>query len=84
MTYDTDELLAEMVRLFGQPLPAWWDKWEARENFFDEQGEVALNTPVEIVAPEIKKLITSREEQGLMAELLHKILAYDPEQRLKC
>ncbi|KAJ5928335.1 hypothetical protein N7466_007291 [Penicillium verhagenii] len=96
MIYDIDELLAEMIRLFGKPLPAWWDKWEAREDFFDDQGkwlrgradtqelslEVVLNNLVEIVAPEMKKLITSKKEQGLMADLLHKILAYDPEQRL--
>jgi len=65
MIFDTDELLAEMVRFFGKLPKTWWDKWEAREDFFDDQGawlrdrdtkeewtlELALSKPVEIVQP---------------------------------
>ncbi|RMZ77755.1 hypothetical protein DV737_g4221, partial [Chaetothyriales sp. CBS 132003] len=36
MIPDKDELLAEMVRFFGIPPQMWWDKWEARKNFFDD------------------------------------------------
>lgn len=39
MIYDIDELLADMVRLFGKPPQAWWNKWEARKDFFDDQGK---------------------------------------------
>lgn len=65
MIFDEDELLAEMVRFFGKLPEVWWDKWEAREDFFDDQGtwlrdgdtkeewtlEVALSKPIEIVHP---------------------------------
>ncbi|KIH90538.1 hypothetical protein SPBR_00574 [Sporothrix brasiliensis 5110] len=64
MIYDTDDLLSEMVRFFGKMPQGWWDKWEARADFFDEQGawlregdteawslEVALSKPIEIVDP---------------------------------
>lgn len=59
MIYDTDELLAEMVRFFGKLPEEWWNNWEGREGYFDESGkwlrkgedwclEVALSKPVEI------------------------------------
>ncbi|KAI1052584.1 hypothetical protein LB507_009789 [Fusarium sp. FIESC RH6] len=59
MIYDTDELLAEMVRFFGKFPEEWWTGWEGREGYFDESGkwlrkgenwslEVALSKPVEI------------------------------------
>lgn len=65
MIFDKDELLAEMVRFFGKLPQVWWDRWEAREDFFDDQGvwlrdgeneeegslEVALSKPMEIVRP---------------------------------
>lgn len=65
MIFDQDELLAEMVRFFGKPPQAWWDKWEARKDFFDDEGtwlrdaefkeewslEVTLSKPLEIVQP---------------------------------
>ncbi|OJJ42504.1 hypothetical protein ASPZODRAFT_2119916, partial [Penicilliopsis zonata CBS 506.65] len=98
MIYDRVELLAEMVRLFGQPPRAWWVEWEVRRDFFDDQGkwlrggggdaakewslEVALDTPVEVVQSEPRRSVTPKEEQRLMAELLYKIFRYDPEQRL--
>jgi serine/threonine-protein kinase SRPK3 len=61
MIFDKDELLAEMVRFFGKP-PKLWDQWEARGDFFDDQGvwlrqgddedwslEVALSKPMETI-----------------------------------
>jgi hypothetical protein len=38
MIFDEDELLAEMVRFFGKLPEGWWRKWEARGDFFDENG----------------------------------------------
>ncbi|OAA59531.1 Protein kinase-like domain protein [Niveomyces insectorum RCEF 264] len=38
MIFDTDELLAEMVRFFGMLPQGWWDQWEAREDYFDQKG----------------------------------------------
>ncbi|KAJ6023893.1 hypothetical protein N7540_004690, partial [Penicillium herquei] len=96
MIYDIDELIAEMVRFFGKLPQAWWDKWEARSDFFDDEGnwvwgrpnaqkwslEVALNNPVEIFRPKAQRLVTSQEEQALLADLLYRIFRYEPEQRL--
>ncbi|KAJ4249142.1 hypothetical protein NW762_012477 [Fusarium torreyae] len=59
MIYDNDELLAEMVRFFGKFPENWWARWEARENFFDDDGswlrkgkdwslEMALSKPMEV------------------------------------
>ncbi|KAM0211003.1 hypothetical protein ACHAQD_010468 [Fusarium lateritium] len=59
MIYDNDELLAEMVRFFGKLPEDWWAKWEARKDYFDQDGkwlreeedwslEVALSKPMEI------------------------------------
>jgi serine/threonine-protein kinase SRPK3 len=36
---DRDELLAEMVEFFGKLPEHWWEKWEARADFFDENGK---------------------------------------------
>lgn len=62
MIYDVDELLAEMVRFFGKLPEEWWDKWEGRAEYFDEQWtwlreeeewtlEVLLSTPREVLEP---------------------------------
>ncbi|KAM0227248.1 hypothetical protein ACHAP5_012214 [Fusarium lateritium] len=59
MIYDNDELLAEMVRFFGRLPEDWWAQWEARKDYFDQDGkwlreeedwslEVALIKPMEI------------------------------------
>ncbi|KAI0551985.1 kinase-like protein [Xylaria curta] len=59
MIYGEDELLAEMVRFFGKLPQTWWDEWEARRDYFDDQGtwlreeedwslEVALSKSTEI------------------------------------
>jgi serine/threonine-protein kinase SRPK3 len=63
MIFNKDDLLAEMVRFFGKPPKTWWDKWEARGNYFNDRGiwllhgdekeewslEVALSKPIEII-----------------------------------
>lgn len=64
MIFDKDELLGEIVRFFGKLPKEWWEKWEAREHFFDEEGtwlqrgddeewslEVALSKPIETFLP---------------------------------
>ncbi|KAM5341257.1 hypothetical protein ACJ41O_015366 [Fusarium nematophilum] len=60
MIYEKEELLAEMVRYFGKLPQKWWEKWEERGDFLDEQGkwirddeeltlEVLLSKPRQIV-----------------------------------
>lgn len=62
MIYDLDELLAEMARFFGKLPEEWWNKWEARADYFDNEARwikpsrtdaewlfaVALNKPSEV------------------------------------
>ena len=94
MISDTDELLAEMVRFFGRLPGPWWDTWEARGEFFDEQGtwlrggdgerwtlEVALSKRVQVVQPRRRALVTPAGERKVMADLLYKLLVYEPEKR---
>ncbi|KAH7327768.1 kinase-like domain-containing protein [Stachybotrys elegans] len=93
MITDPDELLAEFVRFFGKPPRSFRDKWEAWGDFFDEQGrwiqggedwslEVALSKPIEVIENgRVKALITSAEEQKLMADLLYKLFQYEPDKR---
>lgn len=62
MIFGKDELLAEMVRFFGKPPDGLWDRWEARGDFFNDQGvwlrqgddedwslEMALSKPTETI-----------------------------------
>ncbi|KAM0421243.1 hypothetical protein ACHAPT_010965 [Fusarium lateritium] len=59
MISDPDELISEMVRFFGKLPQELWEKWEARADFFDDDGkllqededwslEVALSKPLEV------------------------------------
>ncbi|KAK7431274.1 hypothetical protein QQZ08_002045 [Neonectria magnoliae] len=38
MIYDKDELIAESARFFGKLPKEKWGKWEARGDWFDEDG----------------------------------------------
>jgi serine/threonine protein kinase len=65
MIFGKDELLAEMVRLFGKLPERLWNKWESRGDLFNDQGEclrdgdikeewtlkAALRKPMETVQP---------------------------------
>lgn len=39
MVYGKDELLTEMVQYFGRLPEKWWSKWEARPEYFNEEGQ---------------------------------------------
>ena len=96
MIFDRDELLAEMVRFFGKLPEEWWEKWGAREDFFDDQGtwlrdedvkeewtlELALSKSLEVIRPARRALIISEVEQKLLADLLYKLFCYGPDKRL--
>ncbi|KEY74470.1 hypothetical protein S7711_04506 [Stachybotrys chartarum IBT 7711] len=96
MLSDRDELLAEMVRFFGKPPQTWWDKWERRGEFFDDQGvwlqdseeewslEVALSKPMEIVQGGTvqKALNISLQERQAIMDLLYGLLQLEPGKRL--
>ncbi|KIH91016.1 hypothetical protein SPBR_01911 [Sporothrix brasiliensis 5110] len=100
MIDDPDELVAEMVRFFGKLPPQWWDTWDRRAEYFDDQGkwvrhggnetyslEFILSRPRTIVRKpghESQRtiLMTPEAEQKLMADLLYKLLQYEPEKRI--
>lgn len=35
---DQDDVFADIISTLGQPPPRWWDKWENRKEFFQEDG----------------------------------------------
>lgn len=39
MLKDKDDILAEMVDFFGKLPEPWWTEWEARTEFFEEDGK---------------------------------------------
>lgn len=67
MIYDLDELLAEMVRFFGEFPADWWDKWDARKQFFDEHGNYIRYGDNEVLTLEML-LAKSREITDLGGE----------------
>ncbi|KAF4440362.1 hypothetical protein F53441_12310 [Fusarium austroafricanum] len=93
MIPDTHELLAEMVTFFGKFPEDWWAKWEAREDWFDNDGkplrepkeewslEVALSKPTEVLGPK-RTLVTPEAEQKLIADLLYQLFRYDSQKRI--
>ncbi|KAG5969417.1 hypothetical protein E4U56_008319 [Claviceps arundinis] len=40
MMPDPDEVIAEQIDLLGPMPPAWWEKWEARSDWFDENSQL--------------------------------------------
>lgn len=79
MINDRDELLAEMVGFFGKLPEKWWEKWEARADFFDKNGkrigfggeyevytlDMALNHAIEVfeIGSKDKKVLAMPEEE---------------------
>ncbi|RMD41388.1 hypothetical protein DV735_g3723, partial [Chaetothyriales sp. CBS 134920] len=88
-----DDLIAYIFRCFGKPPQLLWDKWDARQKYFDDQGrwirhsskwslKVALSRDSQCLGAEPKQMVTPEEEQALMADLLYKLCRYEPERRL--
>jgi serine/threonine-protein kinase SRPK3 len=79
MINDRDELLAEMVGFFGKLPERWWGEWEARADFFDENGkrigfggeyevytlDIALNHKIEVfeMGSEDKMILDMPQEE---------------------
>ncbi|CZR51029.1 related to dis1-suppressing protein kinase dsk1 [Phialocephala subalpina] len=97
MINNKDELLAEMVRFFGKLPESWWESWEARTDFFDENGktlsaadegytlDTVLDNKIEVFERGSKDkniFIVPKEEQKLCKDLLLKLLTYTPGDRL--
>ncbi|KAF4470836.1 cmgc kinase [Fusarium albosuccineum] len=95
--YDKDELIAESVRFFGKLPKDKWEKWEARGDWFDEEGkwlrnqthpwsfELALSKRSDSFknsqSETRKRMVVSEAEQKLLADLLCQLFSYEPEKR---
>jgi serine/threonine protein kinase len=93
---DGQDVIIQWVQLLGRMPDEWWETWEARATFFDEEGspldEKAMKTSFEGIFEEgltvmeginrVKKTLkVPQSERGQLADLLSKILRYDPKER---
>ncbi|KAJ5165900.1 hypothetical protein N7492_006196 [Penicillium capsulatum] len=90
---DIDEITAERVRILGALPPDWWAKWEARNTFFDQQGnfkdpEYEFSSLDDRFERNIQDLREKRgkpkfdenEKKALLA-MIQPMLAFKPENR---
>lgn len=96
MLPNTDEIIAEIVMLFGKLPDSLWDKWDSRKKFFDDSGhglrfqsatlEMFLTRELELWEPEPgatwSSLFTPEAEQKQLADLIYKLLKYNGTERL--
>ncbi|EEU35146.1 uncharacterized protein NECHADRAFT_88695 [Fusarium vanettenii 77-13-4] len=91
-----DQIVCQMMRAPGKPPAELWDKWEARNEFFDDEAkwtrdsstfsiEWCLEQRRSLCQPEPGTrgyLETPVAEQKLLADLLYQLFQYDPAKRL--
>ncbi|RMD41390.1 hypothetical protein DV735_g3724, partial [Chaetothyriales sp. CBS 134920] len=95
MIPEKDELIGEIFSLFGKPPQILWDKWtqEARQKYFDDQVrwhgscgaysiEKLLSIPLERLGAGPEEITLPEAELVMMADILRKLLHYDPEKRI--
>jgi len=97
---DGEDVMLQWAQLLGRMPDRWWDLWEARENFFDDEGK-PINTGSKAPSAKIYTLeeciaesLTVRDRagvfttlevpasaRGILADLLSRLLRYDPKAR---
>ncbi|RSL57398.1 hypothetical protein CEP54_008306 [Fusarium duplospermum] len=91
-----NHIVSQMVRALGKPPAELWDKWEARNEFFDDEAkwtrdsstfsiESCLEQRRSLCQPQPGTrgyLQTPDTERKLLADLLYQLLQYDPAKRL--
>ncbi|KAJ4328625.1 hypothetical protein N0V84_000984 [Fusarium piperis] len=96
MLPNPDEIIADIVMLFGKLPNPLWDKWDSRNRFFDDNAhgpraedatlEMFLTRELELWRPgpvaTWPRLITPEEEQKQLADLIYKLLKYEATERL--
>ncbi|RSL91313.1 hypothetical protein CDV31_015485 [Fusarium ambrosium] len=96
MLPNTDEVIAEIVMLFGKLPDSLWDKWDCRKRFFDDSGqgprsesatlEMFLTRELELWEPKPgatwSSLLTPEAERKQLADLIYKLLKYEATERL--
>jgi serine/threonine-protein kinase SRPK3 len=96
-TYDgtDDDVLSYIVRLLGKLPEPWWSAWEARSRRFDEDGKPTGEetfTFQDLLEDSVQFRIGDKngrlvdiavppEERNLLADLLLRMLKYDPTER---
>lgn len=91
---DPNDVFAETISMLGKPPKIWWDRWEARDQFFDEKGEwdIKPNRVSDGVYDNLRNRLDSinedREEDNITKEemddldgLLGPMLRWLPEDR---
>lgn len=96
MLPNTDEVIAEIVILFGKLPDCLWDKWDVRKRFFDDNAhgprsesatlEMFLTRELELWDPKPgatwSSLFTPEAEQKQLADIIYKLMKYEATDRL--
>ncbi|KAH6877435.1 kinase-like domain-containing protein [Coprinopsis sp. MPI-PUGE-AT-0042] len=81
-----EEVLCSMVRMFGKLPERWWSRWEKRSEYFDDEGrwigEKESPSPPRALCTGISATFLSESEKEAFREVLCRIFAYEPEDRL--
>ncbi|KAH8783729.1 kinase domain-containing protein [Hyaloscypha finlandica] len=90
---DADDVFAENISLLGKPPQRWWDMWEAKGDFFNENGEwnikskrvsdgkyMSMKTRMGYIAEDREGSITGEELEDLTG-LLEQMLRWLPDDR---
>lgn len=90
---DRDAIICEQVDALGGSVPSqWWGEWEARSDFFTQQGEPLANRQIRTLEDRFQDSIivpreqggmpkVSSEERDAIIEMLRPMLAFQPEDR---
>jgi serine/threonine-protein kinase SRPK3 len=89
-----DKVVSQQIDVLG-PIPKeWWERWEARRDFFDESGkptlqrsawppiEEAFEDGVQKYRVRFKQEAFGEEEKAAILHLMRRMLRFRPEERL--
>ncbi|KAG5298934.1 protein kinase [Histoplasma capsulatum G186AR] len=93
--FTADEIISQQIDVLG-PMPStWWEKWQGRDKFFDENAQPkegrhvwpAMNTAFEEGVQKYRQKnpnmgVFSEEESAAILDLIRRMLVFRPEQRL--
>ena len=90
---DTDDIIAEMISCLGLPPDQWWRSWQAKDEFFLEDGSWKTDMK-RSREPKSRPLLLRIEQMGrqddtdfsenervMLEEMLRAMLQYDPSKR---
>lgn len=88
-----DDITAEQVDVLGKLPLAWWQRWEARHEYFDEEGKPNPDHHVRSWEGRFERHVQrprreagirgfEEEEKAAVLGMLRSMLAFEPEERL--